>query len=263
MTDIITSKDNKLIKNICKLMSSAKARKEQECFVAEGVRLCMDAVLSKAKILYFLYTPQASQKNPEPIKKISDVSEKSYMISEDVYEKITDTKTPQGFLCVIKMDKDGRTDIIEAGKKYLGLEKIQDPSNMGTVLRTAEALGIDGVIMSSDCCDIYSPKVIRGSMGAVFRLPFMISDDITKTIIECRKKDIVCYASTPKNAENIKNTDFSKGGIIFIGNEGNGLSEQVLSSCDKKIMISMKGRAESLNASAAAAILLYEFMCRE
>ena len=263
MTEIITSKDNKLIKSIRKLMSSSKARKEQECFVAEGLRLCMDAVMSQAKILYFLYTNQASQKNPVKIKEISDASEKSFIVSEDVYEKLTDTKTPQGFLCVIKIDKNSCTDITESGKKYLGLEKIQDPSNMGTVLRTAEALGIDGVIMSSDCCDIYSPKVIRGSMGAVFRLPFMISDDITKTIIECRKKNILCYASTPKNAENIKNTDFSKGGIIFIGNEGNGLSEKVIKSCDKKIMISMKGRAESLNASAAAAILMYEFMYRE
>ena len=130
---------------------------------------------------------------------------------------------------------------------------------MGTILRTAEALGINGIILSKDCCDIYSPKVVRGSMGAVFRLPVMIAEDFTEYISSLAKADIMIYASTPRNAENIESVDFSKGGVMLIGNEGNGLKEDTIKASSKRVKISMRGRAESLNAAAAAAILLYRF----
>lgn len=261
MTDNITSKDNRLVKDICKLMVSAKSRKMQKCFVTEGLRLCRDAVLSEAEIKYFLFTEKAEQCYPEDVRYIASKSDKFFEVSEEVFEKITDTRTPQGLLCVVMMNDGLIIDSLKIGCRYVALEKIQDPSNLGTILRAAEALGADGLILSQDCCDIYSPKVVRGSMGAVFRMPYMIVDSIPKKLVDWNASGFISYGSTPKNAESINNVDFSSGGIMLIGNEGNGLSDETLDLCSKRIMIPMKGRAESLNASAAAAILIYRFVC--
>ena len=131
---------------------------------------------------------------------------------------------------------------------------------MGTILRTAEAFGVDGVIVSKDCCDIYSPKVVRGSMGAVFRVNVVTAEEFTEYIQQLTESGINTYASTPRNAENIRNIDFSQGGVMLIGNEGNGLREDTINACSKRVRINMRGRAESLNAAAAAAVLLYEFV---
>lgn len=257
---MITSKDNEMIKHISKLISSSSYRREQECFVAEGARLCMDGVLSGAVAEVFLYTKNGMEKYPKEFEKIFAVAKKNFEISESVLKKISDTNSPQGLLCVLKaLDKKSLSYKIEIGRHYVALENIQDPSNMGTVLRTAEALGIDGVILSKNCCDIYSPKVARGSMGAIFRLPVIIAENFTEYISELSKSGIMTYASTPRNAEDIENIDFSKGGVMLIGNEGNGLKEETIKACCKRVRISMKGRAESLNAAAAAAILLYRF----
>ena len=257
---MITSKDNEMIKHISKLLSSSSYRRESQCFVAEGARLCMDGVLSGAVVSAFLYTKNGMEKYPKEFEKILSASQKNFEISEPLLKKISDTNSPQGLLCVFKtLDKKTLSDKIEKGKYYAALENIQDPSNMGTILRTAEALGISGVILSKDCCDIYSPKVTRGSMGAIFRLHIIIAENFTEYISEISKSGIMTYASTPRNAEDIENTDFSKGGIMLIGNEGNGLKNETIQACSKRVKINMKGRAESLNAAAAAAILLYRF----
>ena len=257
---MITSKDNEIIKCVSKLLSSSSYRREQKCFVAEGARLCMDGVLSGAVVNVFLYTKNGMEKYPKEFEKIFAAAKKNFEISESLFKKISDTNSPQGLLCIFKtLDKTSLSYKIEIGRYYAGLENIQDPSNMGTILRTAEALGIDGVILSKDCCDVYSPKVARGSMGAVFRLPVIIAEDFTKYILELSGSGIMTYASTPRNAEDIENIDFAKGGVMLIGNEGGGLKEETIKVCSKRVKISMKGRAESLNAAAAAAILLYRF----
>lgn len=258
---MITSKDNDIIKQVSKLISSAKSRRETGCFVSEGARLCCDGAISGAKISAFLYTSAAKDRYVQEFEKISAVADKSYEVSDKLFAKISDTKTPQGFLCVFKtLDKrDGTFKILNQGR-YAALENIQDPSNMGTILRTAEALGVDGVILSADCCDIYSPKVVRGSMGAIFRVPVMIAEDFTGYISKLTQKGINTYASTPRNAVSINETDFSDGGVMLIGNEGNGLRPETIAACKKRVMIEMRGRAESLNAAAAAAILMYKLL---
>lgn len=257
---MITSKDNEIIKHVSKLLSSSSYRREQQSFIAEGARLCMDGVLSGAVVSAFLYTKNGMEKYPKEFEKIVSVSQKNFEISEPLFKKISDTNSPQGLLCVFKtLDKKSLSDKIEMGKYYAALENIQDPSNMGTILRTAEALGINGIILSKDCCDVYSPKVTRGSMGAIFRLNIIIAEHFTEYIAELAKAGIITYASTPRNAEDIENVDFSKGGVMLIGNEGNGLKEETIKACSKRVKINMKGRAESLNAAAAAAILLYRF----
>lgn len=255
---MITSKDNEIIKEAAKLIKSAKYRREKKLFTAEGVRICRDGVLSGADVERFLFTAAARDKYSDDFKKISDAAKNCYEISESLFEKISDTRTPQGFFCVFNMlDKPTFPYTINNQSNYVALENLQDPSNLGTVLRTAEALGIDGVILSQNCCDIYSPKVVRGSMGAVFRMPAYTPDDFTAFIAELAKRNLNVYGSTPHNAVDITEINFG-GGVMLIGNEGNGLTEEVLSVCTQRVKIPMKGRAESLNAAAAASILMWE-----
>ena len=255
---MITSKDNEIIKDTAKLVKSAKYRKETGLFTAEGVRICRDGVLSGATPEKFFYTKDAKQKYTEDFEKIFSVSKNSFEVSSAIFEKISDTKTPQGFFCVFNMlDKPSFPYKINKQGNYIALENLQDPSNLGTILRTAEALVIDGVILSKNCCDFYSPKVVRGSMGAVFRIPAFTPDSFTDYIDELTKSGVATYGSTPHNAVDITDIDFN-GGVMLIGNEGNGLCEETLSVCSKRVKIPMRGRAESLNAAAAAGILMWE-----
>lgn len=255
---MITSKDNEIIKTAAKLVKSAKYRREKGLFTAEGVRICRDGVLSSVPIKLFLYTNGAAEKYPKDFQRISALAEASYEISAQLFARISDTQTPQGFFCVFYMlDKQPFPYTIDKQSNYVALENIQDPSNMGTILRTAEALGVKGVILSSDCCDVYSPKVVRGSMGAVFRLPLIITDKFVEYISELTESGVHTFGSTPHSAENI--TELSVGGgVMLIGNEGNGLTEAALSACSHRVRIPMMGRAESLNAAAAASILMWE-----
>lgn len=257
---MITSKDNEIIKNAAKLVKSSKHRKTAMQFTAEGVRICCDGVRSGYNPYLFLYTASAREKYSDAYDEIKSVSESAYEVSETIFERLSDTKSPQGFFCVFNiLDKKKNLYRINKQGTYAGLENIQDPSNLGTILRTAEALGIDGVIMSGNCCDVYSPKVVRGSMGAVFRVPLVIREDFCDCIKGLVNDGISVYGSTPHDAEDITKVQFS-GGVMLIGNEGNGLTEEILSTCTMRVKIPMKGRAESLNAAMAAGLLMWEML---
>lgn len=257
---MITSKDNETVKHCAKLMKSASYRRNCSLFCAEGVRVCRDGVLSGHAPEIFAYTPSAREKYPQDFECIAAVSKKQLEVSNDIFSKISDTRSPQGFFCVFNMlDKQRFPYRINKRGSYLACERIQDPSNLGTILRTAEALGIEGVILSADCCDVYSPKVVRGSMGAVFRMPVHTAEDFTAYIKELSSSGVATYASTPRDAEDITRVSFD-GGVMLIGNEGSGLSEDAINACTKKVMIPMRGRAESLNAAAAASLLMWEML---
>lgn len=257
---MITSRDNPEIKEIIRLQKSSDHRREKGLFTAEGARLCRDAALSGVEIEKLFYTSRAAEKYSDDFKLISASCREAIEVSESVFAKVSDTKSPQGLLCLISMlDKSLLVDKIENKGRYAALENISDPSNLGTILRTAEALGLDGIILSENCCDVYSPKVVRGSMGAVFRMKLHIAKSFTELISELTERGIRTYASTPRNAENVTELDF-KSGIVLIGNEGAGLRDETISACLKRVKIPMLGRAESLNASAAAAILMWELM---
>ena len=257
---MITSRDNETVKQCVKLMKSAAYRKERSLFCAEGVRVCKDGVLSGFSPELFLYTKAAKDKFADDFALIEASSKKSEVVSNDVFSKIGDTKSPQGFFCVFNMLDKPRFPIrINKGECLLGCERIQDPSNLGTILRTAEALGMGGVILSADCCDAFSPKVVRGSMGAVFRMPMYTPEIMSEYIRSLSDSGIATYASTPRNAEDITKVSFD-GGVMLIGNEGSGLSDETIAACTKKVMIPMRGRAESLNAAAAASLLMWEML---
>lgn len=257
---ILSSKDNINIKNTVKLKNSAKHRRKNGQFIAEGVRICNDALCSNAEIELFFATEKARDKYTNDFEKIRIYAQRTYLVTEDIFAVLSDTETPQGFLCVIKaLDKTSEFDTIKRNSKFIALDNMQDPSNLGTVLRTAEALGIDGVIMSSDCCDFFSPKVVRGSMGAVFRLPFIICDSVCDFL--SKHSELNSYAAVvTRDAKKITENKFELPCVTVIGNEGNGLKAETIEMCNEKITIPMNGRAESLNASTAASIIMWEMV---
>ena len=256
----ITSKDNVNIKKVVKLRKSAKYRRETNLFIAEGLRVCTDAMLSSAPIDTIFLTEKAFDKYNESCHKLCEYADKAFILADALFSYICDTDSPQGVLCIIKaLDKINQFDTIKNGGKFLALENLQDPNNLGTVLRTAEAFGISGIVLSKDCCDIYNPKVVRGSMGAVFRLPFVICESIPEYLSE--NPELISYAAVvDKTADKITETKFSDSCIAVIGNEGNGLQQETISACNNKITIPMNGRAESLNASIAASIIIWEMI---
>ncbi len=258
----ITSKDNVKVKYVKKLASNASFRKKENRFIIEGIRLCYDAFLSSVDIAETYYTDYSLVKHQEKIRKIINYSKKSYKVSEDILKNISDTKNPQGIVCICKeLDKLSNLDKINSVGRFIILENIQDPSNLGTILRTAEAIGINAVIMSNDCCDIYNPKVLRGSMGSIFRLKIYCSDNICNTIKTLKFKNILTYAAVADgSADSIVNKDFKVPTAIVIGNEGNGLTQNVINACDEAVTIPMPGKAESLNAAMAAGIMMWEMM---
>ena len=257
-TKTIESLDNEKIKLVRKLCTSRKARKENNLFVIEGLRLCYDAVMSNINIHRTFYTQSAYEKFHNKINEIIKVSKESYLITESISQKISETSSPQGIFCVAEFRSTDQKRNFTSNEKIVILENIQDPSNLGTILRSAEAFGINNIILSHNCVDIYSPKVLRGSMGAIFRIDFISSPDLVSFIKELPMKT---YATVPdKSAKKITDIDFSTGAALIIGNEGNGISNELLKSCDEKITIPMNGMAESLNAATAASIAMWEMI---
>ncbi|MCI9273347.1 MAG: RNA methyltransferase [Clostridiales bacterium] len=265
MIQTITSRDNSLIKHAKKLMNSPRYRREQRQFVVEGMRLCLDAVASQVTIQSLFYTEQAEKRYQSAVEQIGLIAAKRVKVSPSVMTYLTDTQTPQGVFCVcIALDKNECVYKMDNNpRRILALEDIQDPSNLGTILRTAEAMGIGGVLMSRGCCDIYSPKVLRGSMGAVFRIPFTITEDLPSSLDEMKKMGYWVYGAVPsRQAEPVTGMRFPERSAVVVGNEGNGLTDTCINACGGLVTIPMPGRAESLNAATAAGILLWE-MVRE
>lgn len=252
---VISARSNNNIKRLKKLLSSSKFRRENGCFALEGLRLCTDAVKNGFKPEAVYFTKAAQEKSYDEIKAITDAGEKSFMLTSDVFSYVSDTVSPQGIICVMHMSRQ-KCKIAENGR-YIALHSLATPDNVGAVSRTAEAFGLDGIFTLGGC-DIYNPKAMRASMGALLRLPVysMNEDDFFDS---CKKNGLVTYASTPrKSAQSIDCADFLGGAAVVIGNEANGLPDEFIARCDKAVTIPMHGKAESLNAAAAAAVLIYE-----
>lgn len=256
----LSSKDNPVIKNTVKLIKSAKHRRKEGLFIAEGLRVCVDAVISGAEIEALFITEQALEKNPAEAGALQSATKKAYLLSPALFAHISDTQTPQGVLCVIKtLDKTAEFDTIKIGGKFLALDNVQDPNNLGAVLRSAEAFGVSGVILSGDCCDVFNPKVVRGSMGAVFRLPVLNVESLETFFAQ--NPQLNTYAAVVHDtAEKVTDVSFCEPCAVVIGNEGNGLKPETVAACKHSITIPMNGKAESLNASVAAAILIWEMV---
>ena len=262
----ITSPSNEIIKKTVQYASKASARKEDGVFVAEGTKLVTEAPSSSVRRLFVSDSCLSSlQKEKgkllEAFENLSGSLEADDVIKlpDHIFEKISTMKTPQGMLAVLDAPSFSEEDV--CGKDVplvLVLEDIQDPGNVGTVFRTAEAAGVSGIVLTPGCADPLSPKVVRSSMGAIFRVPFVIEDDLSGCISRLEEKGITCYAARLDAAESYDKCDLTAPCALLIRNEGNGLSKDVIDKASKGIFIPMSGKTESLNAAVSASILSYE-----
>lgn len=255
---MITSHDNKGIKEVIRLQQKAKVRKEKGLFVIEGPKMFLEAPVDRIEKVYVAES-FPGQMNAHCKEKLAALAHLSETVSDDVFRKISDTQTPQGILCVAaryRYDFEALTD--REKPLLLILEDIQDPGNLGTMFRAGEGAGVTGIIMSANTVDLYNPKTIRSTMGSVYRVPFLITQDMGGTIEALRKKKIAVYAARLQEAANYNDCNFTDGSAFLIGNEANGLREETAKKADAAVRIPMAGKVESLNAAVAASVLLFE-----
>lgn len=179
------------------------------------------------------------------------------IVSDSIMKEISDTMTPQGVLALVRMKDYSMEELLGKSPLLLVLENIQDPGNLGTILRTGEGAGITGMIMSRDTVDIYNPKVIRSTMGSIFRVPFCYVEKIEDAVDFLKKNHITMYAAHLDGATYTKE-NYKEAAAFLIGNEGNGLTRQLTEKADRMIRIPMLGKVESLNAAMASGLLVYE-----
>ena len=252
---MITSTSNEKIKHVAALQQKARLRREESLFAIEGSRLFWETPVSLIREVYISerFLENADAKTKEKL------AETGYeTVSDQVFAKMSETKAPQGVLAVLAQQKYERESLLGSLPLLLMLENIQDPGNLGTILRTAEGAGVTGVIMSRDCADIYQPKVVRSTMGSLFRVPFYQAEDFPQEIKFLQGRNIKVYAAYLESSEIYDAMDYRGGSAFVIGNEGNGLTKETALAADERIRIPMAGKLESLNAGVSAALLVYE-----
>ncbi len=254
---VLSSRKNSAVLKFRRLSRERAFRLECGEFPIEGARLCAEAVRCKLTATAFYATEQAKEKYPEIFAEISEQIA-PVMVSEDISSYISDTKSPQGLFLIAKiLDKTPESGKIEKGGRYLLLDGLQDAGNIGTIIRSCDAFGISGVILSPDCADPYSPKIVRGAMGSLFRLPVMRAP-LAETIRALKKDGWSVYAAVPdEKAEPVTALSLGENTAVVIGNEGNGVSEEVCRAARQKLYIPIRN-AESLNAAVAASIICWE-----
>lgn len=262
---MITSTDNRQIKNVSALMKKAKERKNQGVFVVEGPKMCFEAPFAWVEMIY---AAESFFKDSEAFGKLEDyiraaqreqVSVRYEVVSDSVFKTVSDTQTPQGILAVVKMPEYDLFELLKDGSTLLlVLESIQDPGNLGTMIRTGEGAGVTGVIMNRTTVDLFNPKTIRSTMGSIYRVPFYIAEDLEETVEEVKKAGVRLYAAHLKGKRSYDEPDYTGACGFLIGNEGNGLSKEIADLASDYIRIPMEGKIESLNAAVSASILTYE-----
>ncbi len=252
---MITANTNPQIKNIVALQKKSKLRKEQDVFIVEGIKMFLEAPRER---IVAVYVSESFLKNEKQARLLTGV--KYECVSDKVFAGISDTMTPQGILAIVRQYHYSFEDIVKMDKEPLliVLEELNDPGNLGTIIRTGEGAGVTGVILSKGSVDIYNSKVIRATMGSIYRVPFLYVEDLHEALDEIKKYCAIYAAYLDEDRFNCYDADYTKGTAFLIGNEANGLSREVVALADKRIIIPMEGKVESLNASVAASILMYE-----
>lgn len=255
---MITSLTNKKIKNLVQLAEKAKYRNQQDVFLVEGSKMFWEAKEEEVKEVY---VTELFLKKVEEQGKLREKLEKTgyETVTEEVFKKISATITPQGILAVVKQSHYELEQLCKKDNPLLFiLEDIQDPGNLGTIIRTAEGAGVDGIVMSRNTVDVYNPKTIRSTMGSIYRMPFYYTPNLSDTMEELKQKGISIYAAHLKGKKAYYDLDLTKATAFLIGNEGNGLRKETADQTQEYMIIPMEGQVESLNAAAASVILMYE-----
>jgi len=255
--DIITSKDNIKIKHIRNL-NLKKFRDEENAFVVEGIKFVDEAINEKADIKLLLVSEEALNKS-EVQKLIDSIDEnKAAICSAQVFSNAANTVNAQGVLAVINKNTAAQNEVIDKYNFIIMCDRIQDPGNQGTIIRIADAFGPAAIILNKGCVDVFNPKVARASAGAIFRVPFIRSEDDLEIINNMKDKGFYIVSTVVDSEYYVDNMEKRNKICIVIGNEGQGVSKEIIDNSDIALTIKMTGKAESLNASVAAGISIYE-----
>ena len=243
---MITSTSNPQIKRLLQLQKKGKVRDEENVFVVEGLRMFAEVPANRVEKVYISETLYNKKKRELNLQDFP-----TEILSDSVFQHVSDTKTPQGILCVVKRKKYDLEELLR-------VKNLQDPGNLGTIVRTAEGAGVDAIFMSKDCVDIYNPKTIRSTMGSIYRMPFIYIEEIPELLNIFKKNGVKSYAAHLDGKNSYDKENYATGTAILIGNEGNGLRDEVTENADILVRIPMQGQVESLNAAIAASVLMFE-----
>lgn len=248
----ISSLSNQHMKDVIRLQTKSAARKKEKLFVTEGIKLYHEI---PKKDLVNTYVSESFLKEHK-----DEINGNYIIVKDNIFKDISDTVTPQGIVCIVRQNEYNLDTILNSEKRqtFLLLESLQDPGNLGTIMRTAEGAGISAVIANKSTVDLYNPKVIRSTMGSIFRVPFLICDDLEEMVEKLQRNDVTIYAAHLNGTKNYDEESYRGSVGILIGNESKGLSDAISKKADKRIKIPMAGKLESLNAAVSAAILMYE-----
>ncbi len=256
----ITSSNNPLVKEV-KLLKFRKHREDRGLFFIEGTRFVEEAVKEKTRIQKLFISDELYESGAAEglLSDRYNIGYEIYILAKKLFKEISDTENPQGILAVIESDYFPIGRLLSGEISFLVLlDSIQDPGNMGTIIRTADAAGVQGIIASKGCVDPYNPKVLRATMGSVFHIPVCLSADLAQTALTLKARGFKIYASHPEGSADYFDIPSWTNSAVVIGNEANGISDDVARCADLLVKIPMAGRAESLNASVAGALLMYE-----
>lgn len=255
---VITSKDNEQIKHIRKLKEK-KYRDYYKEYVIEGVKLIKEAIQEDAKIKTIIACDNCVKNEEIDPKVMYEIAKYNCVyVEEKVFHSITDVQNPQGLLAI--MSKEEEKDEIDYSEDIIVvLDNVQDPGNIGTILRTVDSIGLKQIIVSKTSGDVYNPKVVRSTMGAILRVNVIESDNLVETLKTIKKHKFEVVATSLQTEDSIYDIDYNKK-VIVIGNEANGVSKEILDLADKKVKIPMLGKTESLNAAVATGIITYEYV---
>lgn len=258
---MITSTANQQVKHLVQLQNKAKLRDEEGVFVLEGKKVFDELRRYRPEFLVMTYLSeslykQITESEPEYLDGIP-----YEILADNVFKEAAETVTPQGILALVKQPKYDLQELLRGRERdklrFIFLENLRDPGNLGTILRTAEGAGMNGVILSKGSVDIFNPKVIRSTMGSVFRVPFLYVEDTLATMKLLQKHGVKLYAAYLSGSEEYDKITYASRCAILIGNEANGLLPETAETADVRVRIPMAGELESLNAAVAAAILMY------
>jgi TrmH family RNA methyltransferase len=254
----ITSKDNELIKHIRKLKDK-KYRDESNEYLVEGVKLVEEAVKENAKIKQIIVCEDTTRTYEIPTHIMLEIARyECISVSNKIFNIITQVTNPQGIMAIIEKNaQDAQIDYTQ--DIIVVLDDVQDPGNLGTILRTVDSIGLNQIIVSKGTADAFNSKVVRSTMGAIFRIKIIEVENLAQAIKEMRKHHFKLMVTSLQTKNSIYDIDFNKK-IIVIGNEANGVSKEIQDMADEKAKIPMLGRTESLNASVAAGVVMYEYV---
>ncbi len=255
---MITSFSNPRVKQVVQWQNKAKERKKDDIFLAEGIKMYEEAPEKSVKEVYIIEeTLQKMNQDRYLCEKLKATGYET--VSPEVFQKMSDTQTPQGILTVLKRPKYHLDQLLKVKNPlFVVLEDLQDPGNLGTIVRTGEGAGVTAVIMSRNTVDIFNPKTIRATMGSIYRVPFLYVDSMEETLDMLHQAGVKTYAAHLKGETYYDSFSFREGTAFLIGNEGNGLKKETADKASVYLKIPMEGQVESLNAAIATSLLMYE-----